>query len=66
MLVSRNVAIIAIVAIAVTLGTVGIITAIEQGAHAQSTCEKGKCRGDVGKHGACVITESKLPFCAPR
>ena len=66
MLNGKSVVIVAVVAIVMALGTVGIITAIEQGAYAQSTCEKGKCRGDAGKHGACVIAESKLPFCGPR
>jgi hypothetical protein len=64
MLNSKNIATVAIVAIVLALGTAGIVTAIGQGAHAQLTCDKGKCRGDAGKHGACVRTESKLPFCA--
>jgi F0F1-type ATP synthase membrane subunit c/vacuolar-type H+-ATPase subunit K len=64
MLNSKNIAMVAKVAIVLALGTAGIVTAIGQGAHAQATCEKGKCRGEIGKHGACVRTESKLPFCA--
>ena len=65
MLNSKNIATVAIVAIVLALGTAGIVTTIGQGAHAQVTCEKGKCRGDVGKHNACVRHESRLPFCAP-
>jgi hypothetical protein len=64
MFISKNIATVAIVAIVLALGTAGIVTAVGQGAYAQATCEKGKCRGDTGKHGACVRTESKLPFCA--
>ena len=60
---SKNIARIAIVAIVLALGTAGIVTAIGQGAYAQLTCEKRKCKCDAGKHNACVITDFKPSFC---
>ena len=60
MLNSKNIATVAIVAIVLALGTARIVTAIGQGAHAQVTCEKGKCRGDVGKHNP--VSDTKAGF----